>query len=61
VGQRDPSVSFAVCTCLLPQGGDRAHVVEPVGELDEDHPQVAGHRDDHLAVVLDLACSRPRS
>ena len=33
---------------------DRAHVVEPVGELDQDDPDVLGHRDDHLPVVLGL-------
>ena len=33
---------------------DRAHVVQPVGELDQDDPDVRGHRDDHLAVVLGL-------
>ena len=32
----------------------RAHVVEAVGELDEQHADVAGHRDDHLANVLGL-------
>ena len=31
---------------------DRAHVVEPVGELDQDDADVLRHRDDHLAVVL---------
>ena len=31
---------------------DRAHVVEPVGELDQDHAHVLRHRHDHLAVVL---------
>ncbi len=35
-----------------PQG---AHVVEAVGELDQDHPHVGGDRDHHLAVVLRLA------
>ena len=29
--------------------GDRAHVVQPVGELDDEHPQVLGHRHQHLA------------
>ena len=33
---------------------DRPHVVEAVGELDEDDARVLRHRDDHLAVVLDL-------
>ena len=31
---------------------DRAHVVEPVGELDQDDADVLRHRDDHLPVVL---------
>ena len=31
-----------------------AHVVEPVGELDEDDPDVLGHREEHLADVLGL-------
>ena len=39
---------------LLAEVLDRAHVVQPVGELDEDDPHVLGHRDDHLAVVLRL-------
>ena len=34
---------------------DRAHVVQAVGQLDEDDPDVLGHRDHHLAVVLSLA------
>ncbi len=33
---------------------DRPHVVEAVGELDEDDARVLRHRHDHLAVVLDL-------
>ncbi len=39
---------------LLSHRVDRAHVVQPVGELDQDHPHVGGHRDHHLAVVLRL-------
>ena len=39
---------------LLRHRADRAHVVQPVGELDQDHPDVGGHRHDHLAVVLGL-------
>ena len=39
---------------LLRHRADRAHVVQPVGELDEDDPDVRGHRDHHLAVVLGL-------
>ncbi len=33
---------------------DRPHVVQPVGELDEDDARIPRHRHDHLAVVLDL-------
>ena len=40
---------------LLPQVLDRPHVVEPVGELDEDDAMVLGHRHDHLPVVLGLS------
>ena len=36
------------------QEAQRAHVVQPVGELDDQHPGVAGHRDDHLADGLGL-------
>jgi len=39
---------------LLAEVLDRAHVVQPVRELDQDHADVLGHRDDHLAVVLGL-------
>ena len=39
---------------LLRHRGDRAHVVQAVGELDQDDPDVRGHRDHHLAVVLGL-------
>ncbi len=39
---------------LLGHRVDRAHVVQAVGELDQDHPHVGGHRDHHLAVVLGL-------
>ena len=39
---------------LLRHRAERAHVVQPVGELDEDDPDVRGHRDHHLAVVLGL-------
>ncbi len=39
---------------LLRHRLDRAHVVQPVGELDQDDPDVRGHRDHHLAVVLCL-------
>ena len=39
---------------LLAEVLDRAEVVQPVGELDEDDPEVLGHRQDHLPVVLRL-------
>ena len=39
---------------LLAHVLDRAQVVQPVGELDQDHAHVLGHRDDELAVVLGL-------
>ncbi len=40
---------------LLPgQVAQRAHVVQPVGQLDHQHPDVAGHGDDHLAHGLGL-------
>jgi hypothetical protein len=32
----------------------RAHVVQPVGQLDEDHAHVARHRQQHLAEVFGL-------
>src|SRR4051794_12881348 len=40
---------------LLRHRLDRAHVVQAIRELDEDHADVRGHRDHHLAVVLGLA------
>ena len=39
---------------LLGHRLDRAHVVQTIGELDQDDPHVGGHRDHHLAVVLGL-------
>ncbi len=33
---------------------DRAHVVQAVGQLDEDHPQVLGHGHEQLAEILSL-------
>ena len=39
---------------LLAQVLDRPHVVEAIGELDDDDLGILGHRDDHLAVVLGL-------
>ncbi len=39
---------------LRRQPVQRPHVVEPIGELDEDDPDVLGHREQHLADVLGL-------
>ena len=39
---------------LLAEVLDRSHVVEAIGELDEDDPRVVRHRDDHLPIVLGL-------
>ena len=40
---------------LLPgQVAQRPHVVQPVGELDDQHADVAGHRDDHFPDGLGL-------
>ena len=39
---------------LLRKRGERAHVVQTISQLDQDHPDVGGHRDDHLPVVLGL-------
>ena len=33
---------------------DGAHVVQAVGELDQNHPQVLGHRHEQLAEILRL-------
>ncbi len=33
---------------------ERAHVVQPVGELDDDDADVLGHGQEHLAHVLGL-------
>jgi hypothetical protein len=40
---------------LLRHRAERPHVVEAVGELDQDDPHVGGHRDHHLPVILRLA------
>ena len=34
----------------------RPHVVEPVGKLDHDDPDVVGHGKKHLAEILGLLC-----
>ena len=39
---------------VLPQVAQRAHVVQPIGELDDQHADVAAHRHDHLADRLGL-------
>jgi hypothetical protein len=39
---------------LLGHRLDRAHVVQAIGELDQDDPHVGGHRHHHLAVVVRL-------
>ena len=36
------------------QARQRAHVVQAVGQLDDDDADVLGHRHEHLAQVLDL-------
>ena len=43
---------------LLPgrHRGDRAHVVQAVRQLDDQHPQVLRHRDEHLAHRGGLLC-----
>ncbi len=40
---------------LLRQVVERAHVVQPVGQLDDDDADVVDHRQQHLAEVLGLA------
>ena len=40
---------------LLRQVMERPHVVEPVGQLHQDDPDVVDHRQQHLAEVLGLA------
>ena len=37
---------------------ERPHVVEPVGQLDDDDPRILGDRQQQLAVVLDLLLRR---
>ena len=38
----------------LRNGVERAHVVQAIGELDEDHAYIAGHREQHFAEVFGL-------
>ncbi len=57
VGQRGQHLERLAGLALLlvrRQEAQRAHVVQPVGELDDQHARVAGHRDDHLADRLGL-------
>jgi hypothetical protein len=41
-------------TLVGPHVVEGPHVVQTVGQLDEDHPQIAGHRHQHLAEVFGL-------
>ena len=45
---------LVVAALLGRQRRERPHVVQPVGELDEDDADVLGHRDEHLAQVVGL-------
>jgi hypothetical protein len=57
VGQRREHLERLARLALLLLGrqeAQRAHVVQPVGELDHQHARVAGHRHDHLADRLGL-------
>ena len=52
VGERDVDIEGLPGHPLLflqPEGGDRANVVEAVRQLHQEHPDVLGHRDHHLA------------
>ncbi len=52
VGQRGVDVEGLLGGALLlpvRHGGDGPHVVQPVGQLDEQDPPVLGHGDEHLA------------
>ena len=52
MGQRCIDLERFVCDALLlfaGHRGDGAHVVQPVGQLDDEHTQVASHRHQHLA------------
>ena len=58
VGQRRVDVQRFARNCFLPFGLQmlqRAHVVQPVGQLDKHHAHVAHHSQKHLAHVLGLA------
>jgi hypothetical protein len=52
VSERGVDVEGLLCDAALlvgRHGGQGAHVVEPIGQLDHQHPQIAGHGDQHLA------------
>ena len=58
MGERRVDLERLACLLdllLLRQPREGAHVVQAVGELDQDDPEVRGHRDHHLSVVLGLA------
>ena len=58
VGDRRVDVERLLCDAQAPvlgQEQQRTHVVQPVGELDQDDPDVVDHRQQHLAEVLGLA------
>ena len=42
------------CCFSIPSAPERAHVVQAVGELDQDDPDVVRHRQEHLPDVLGL-------
>ena len=49
------SVSRAIAMLLARgQARQRTHVVQTVGQLDDDDANILGHRHEHLAQVLDL-------
>ena len=57
LGQRGVDLERLLCNpglLVRRERGQRPHVVEPVGELDEDDPDVLGHRQEHLSDVLGL-------
>ena len=58
VGQRRVDGQGLLGDLLLPQhrmvGGDGAHIVQPVGQLDQDDADIAGHGHQHTAQVFRL-------
>ena len=58
IGERRVDIEGFLGNALLFFRGERfegAHVVKPVGQFDENDPDVLGHGHDHLAEVLGLA------